>query len=76
MKYEYKTVVFDIPRKSGLWTQSPAFDALGEIDVTLSKLGIEGWKMVGVFPVTDGGSPAQISKAIHYFIRPSGEERE
>lgn len=72
MKYEYKTVVFEVPRKFGLWTQKPAVEALEEIQDTLRRLGEEGWKMTGVFPVTDGGSPAQISKAIHYFMRPVG----
>lgn len=75
MQYEYKTVVFDVPRKFGLWTQKPAVESLGEIDGILKQLGSEGWKMVGVFPVTDGSSPAQISKAIHYFMRPLVSEQ-
>ncbi|TWU31096.1 hypothetical protein Q31b_58920 [Novipirellula aureliae] len=70
MQYEYKTMVLEVPRRSGLWTQKPATDELSNIDRALQELGDDGWQLVGVFPFTDGGSPAQISKAIHYFMRP------
>ena len=76
MQYEYKTVVFEVPRKSGVWTKKPSTDVLGEIDATLRELGDDGWQMVGVFPVTDGGSPPQISKAIHYFMRVKGADTD
>ncbi|GAA5497609.1 hypothetical protein Rhal01_03805 [Rubritalea halochordaticola] len=70
MKYEYKTIVLEIPRKPGLWSQKPQTDGLKHIDQTLAQLGEEGWNLVGVFPVTDGSNPAQISCALHYFSRP------
>ena len=63
-------MVFEVPRKFGVWTQKPAVEALGEIEAALKQMGDDGWRMTGVFPITDGGSPAQISKAIHYFMRP------
>ena len=70
MQYEYKTVVFEIPRKSGIFTLKPATDSLGNIHAELKKLGEDGWQLVGVFPFTNGSSPAQISMALHYFCRP------
>ena len=69
MQYEYKSVVIEIPRKPGLWANKPDIDSVAEIENSLNRLGMDGWQMVGVFPVTDGGSPAQISRAIHHFMR-------
>ena len=70
MQYEYKSVVFEVPRKFGILGSKPVVDDLPEIDEKLKELGSEGWQMVGVFPITDGANPSQISKAIHYFMRP------
>ena len=69
MKYEYKTLVLEVPRKFGLWKNEAETDSLSEIDAALKQMGDDGWQMVGVFPITNGGSPAQISMAIHYFMR-------
>lgn len=69
MQYEYKSLVIEIPRKSGLWANKPEVDSMVDIESTLNRLGKDGWQMVGVFPITDGGSPAQISRAIHHFMR-------
>lgn len=68
-RYEYKTVILEVKRDPGLWTSKVNSSSVKPIEDKLNKLGREGWLLVGVFPVTDGGSPAQISKAVHHFTR-------
>ncbi|MDP0492213.1 MAG: DUF4177 domain-containing protein [Verrucomicrobiota bacterium JB023] len=67
---EYKSVILGLPRGPGFFSQKPDLDGVESIDAELNKLGQEGWQLVAVFPFTDGSSPAQISKALHYFSRP------
>ena len=68
-QFEYKTVVFEITRASGFWKNKPTNDGVPEISKKLNELGKDGWQLIGIFPVTDGGSPAQISRALHYLMR-------
>jgi len=69
VKYEYKTVMLKIKRNLGLFSSGVCNNSASLIENKLNELGREGWKLTGVFPVTNGGSPAQISHAAHYFVR-------
>lgn len=68
MEFEYKTVVLGV-EKSGWLNKSPKDDAVDEIDRVLNGLGADGWELVGVLPVTNDASPAQINQGLHYFKR-------
>lgn len=68
MKFEYKTVLFEIDRTS--WGRALLPESVDKIQEPLEKLGRQGWELVAVWPITDGGSPPQIDHAIHYFKRP------
>ena len=72
-KFEYKTVVIEL-KSEGFWNPKVSSDATAAIETKLNQLGNAGWQLTGAFPVTDGGSPAQINKAVHHFMReiPSG----
>jgi hypothetical protein len=69
MQFEYKTVAINV-EKSGWLNKAAKDDSIDEIDRLLKALGQDGWELVAVLPITNGGSPAQINQGIHYFKRP------
>ncbi len=67
MKFEYKSVLLTIDRAG--WSQALQPESVNKVQQSLDRLGGEGWELVAVWPITNGGSPAQIDHAIHYFKR-------
>lgn len=70
IQYEYRSVLLSVERSGGFFRSAVQQYSCAEIENLLNVMGKEGWEPVGVFPVTDGGSPAQINQAIHHFKRP------
>jgi hypothetical protein len=68
MHYQYRTEVFAV-EMAGFFTREIRPECVELIERELNKLGAEGWELVSVFPFTNGGSPAQIKQAVHYFKR-------
>lgn len=68
VKYEYKSDVI-VAKVTGFFKTTVTEESCAEMESVFNALGVEGWEMTGVFPVTNGGSPAQIDYAIHHFKR-------
>ena len=69
MPFEYKTLILTAKPKGGFFSKKLPDKCVPEIDAALNHLGRDGWELVAVFPFTNGGSPAAIEQAIHYFKR-------
>lgn len=67
-KYEYKTILIQL-ETNGFWSSKVSSSATASTEARLNQLGEDGWQLTGVFPITNGGSPAQINQALHHFIR-------
>ena len=67
-QFEYMALVLSI-EKQGFLSRRIAPDCVSNIERRLNRLGQRGWELVSVFPFTNGGSPAAIEQAIHYFRR-------
>ncbi|MBF0196583.1 MAG: DUF4177 domain-containing protein [Planctomycetes bacterium] len=63
MKYEYKSITLGIVRNLEFFSRSVSDDSARIFEEQLNRLGDQGWELVGVWPVTNGGSPAQINQA-------------
>jgi len=69
-RYQYKSVLLEMPREPGFWSRPIDRNACMELEKMLNYLGEDGWELVGVFPLTNGGNPSQINAAVHHFKRP------
>lgn len=69
LQFEYMALIFSIETQ-GFLSRTIAPGCRAGIERTLNALGREGWELTGVFPFTNGSSPAQICDAMHYFRRP------
>ena len=68
-KYEYKTVMIEVPRNRGVFSSKVSSEATEKMEVILNELGAHGWRLSGVFPITNGANPSQIDAAAHHFMR-------
>lgn len=68
MPFEYKTIILKAKPK-GFFSKEVPDECMQEIDAALNLLGRDGWELVAEFPFSNGGSPAAIEQAIHYFKR-------
>ena len=64
---KYKVILLDLVSPTGLFGKTPSLEVADSLTEMINALAGEGWELVAVAPVTDGGSPAQIRQAYHYF---------
>ena len=72
MEFEYKVIHQVIATSGGRWFGDTVVveDSVASIEERLGQMGADGWELVGVLPITNSSSPAQIYGGLHYFKRP------
>lgn len=68
MRFEYKSVVYPVERRSPFNLSSDT-DTCRNIESRLNRMGEEGWELAGVIPLIEGSPGSQVTRAIHHFKR-------